>query len=332
MISLHAGAPRIAVLVGDDRHRFVARDGMRLQVKGNSDMAGLAAETGLPVAALQVGPGYFEQAYRHDLSAFGAVLNIVSDPDQNPLTLRVVADLEAAAGPSVVNSGRATLRATRDRVAAVAAAIPGFLVPATAAIARRDAGHALPPGFRFPAILRERGSHGGRGLVLVRDVEEARRRMRPGIGYYISEFVDYRSPDGLYRKWRFFVVGERVIAQSLVASRDVVVHAGSRGGSDVEREMREELDFFHAFDSGAFPALAPAMRDLARALGLEILGLDVCLAGPDRMILFEANATMNFGGRKVDAHRPLKQLRRHMAVQALRALLEERAAGFARET
>jgi hypothetical protein len=134
--------------------------------------------------------------------------------------------------------------------------------------------------------------------------------------------VDYRSPDGIYRKWRFFCIGEHVMARSFVVGEHWHLHARNRGNVPPHIDLaREERAFFDAVDEGKLPAITGIIRELAGKLKLDFFGLDCALTSREGFILFEANPTMNFGSRRADPKRPHKQTRLPRAVEAARALV-----------
>ena len=111
---------------------------------------------------------------------------------------------------------------------------------------------AFPPGrvdpdCRFPVFVREADEHHGSLTPLLRTREELRaslRRLRLR-GYrpselLVVEFLDCRSPDGLYRKYAAFRVGPEILARSLSASAHWVVKHGDSAADPalIEEERR----------------------------------------------------------------------------------------------
>ena len=67
-------------------------------------------------------------------------------------------------------------------------------------------------GVAPPLLTRPIGSHGGAGLELIDDLDDAERLARalaPGRDCYVTAYRDFRSADGLYRKYRMFFVDRR---------------------------------------------------------------------------------------------------------------------------
>jgi hypothetical protein len=108
---------------------------------------------------------------------------------------------------------------------------------------------------RFPVFVREANDHHGSLTPLLHSRRELRSAVR-GLrvrGYrraelLVVEFLDTRSPDGMYRKYAAFRVGEAVLARGLTVSPRWVVKQGD-GAADaawVEEERRYVLENPHA--------------------------------------------------------------------------------------
>ena len=74
-------------------------------------------------------------------------------------------------------------------------------------------------GLRYPVILRIAGDHGGRSMVKMDgpdDLDPLFSIPWGGNTLYVTEFVDYRDDDGLYRKTRLVVVGDEYFVRHRV--------------------------------------------------------------------------------------------------------------------
>jgi hypothetical protein len=159
---------------------------------------------------------------------------------------------------------------------------------AHAAIARAD--------MRFPAILRVAGTHNGHIVGMIPDPQALLAHIRPDTTYLLTEFVDRPAADGLYHKIRIFFFGNVPVIRHRLVSDMWCVH-----GADRERVMPdhpEEIDRERALLTDGIAALPPAAQETLWAmrarLPLDFFGIDFALLPDDRILLFEANATMNF--------------------------------------
>ena len=291
-----------------------------MSVWGCSDLSSIVRETGLDVSYLCVTPNYFRRGIRWDLHKFDLVINNVTDPDQNPKCLAVLRKLERDYGASFLNSPRHIAQIGRDRVAAIATSIPGILAPQTLRLIKEDEGAIVratkAAGFRWPGILRQVGEHGGASLQIVRNAEETAARRNPREQHYLTEFANFRSRDGLYRKVRFFVIGGEVLLRSMVTGKKWNLHGHDR--SDILPGVdaaAEEKRFCDHFTEGRFSRIERSLLELASKLKLDYFGVDCALLSSEKILLFEANPTMNFGGSSADPKRPHMSTRRPLAVE-----------------
>lgn len=121
---------------------------------------------------------------------------------------------------------------TRDRVAARLRGTPGLVVPPALRLGVRNAKQARElvarSGLSFPAILRPVGTHGGHGARLVPDMDAVLAGLAEQRECHLTEFRDFASSDGHYRKYRCCFIGESMVFRHLTISDNWSVHAGDR--------------------------------------------------------------------------------------------------------
>ena len=171
-------------------------------------------------------------------------------------------------------------------------------------------------GFRWPGILRQVGEHGGTSLQIVRNAQETATRRNPREYHYLTEFANFRSRDGLYRKIRFFIIGGEILLRSMVTGKRWNLHRRDRSdippGVDPAAEEKRACDYFA---EGRFSRIEASLLELASKLKLDYFGVDCALLSNERILLFEANPTMTFGGSIADPRRPHMSTRRPLAVE-----------------
>jgi hypothetical protein len=316
--------PKIVIISGDDNNRLINyKDFHRLnhnQLLGCSDLVGILAETGLDVSYRYVTPNFFRKHVRWNLREYDLVINNITDPDRSPKCLAVLSKLEREYGASFLNSPRHIAQIGRDRVAAIAKGIPGIVAPKTLRLTKDDkvaiARATETAGFQWPGILRQAGEHGGISLQIVRDAEEVATRKKPREQHYLTEFVNFRSPDGLYRKVRFFVFGGEVLVRSLVVGTKWNLHRRDRADTPPGVDpAAEEKRLYDEVAEGRFFRIEEILRELASKLKLDYFGVDCAVLSCERILLFEANPTMVFAGQIEDPKRPHKSTRRPLAIE-----------------
>jgi glutathione synthase/RimK-type ligase-like ATP-grasp enzyme len=282
----------IGYLVGSDSIGRIERDGADIDTKGNTDLFLLRTRDPRGYGRIHITPGYFRQSFRYDLSRFDLLLNLVTDADQNPKVLANLVKLLKPWRGRVLNRPEAVLRSTREKVAAACAALPHVVTPRTVRLT--SAGQAR--GFPFPAILRLTGTHTGRVIGIVGDAGQLAAMLVEGREHFLTEYKDFHGADGLYRKFRFVFIGGEIVMRHLLVSDGWNVHAADRARFMAPRpalvaEERDAIDYgMQAFPHSVRAGLA-AIRD---AVGLDLFGVDCAISDAGEIILFEANATMNF--------------------------------------
>jgi len=112
----------------------------------------------------------------------------------------------------------------------------------------------------------------------------------PAEEFYLSDFWDFRSADGYFRKYRLIFVDREVYPYHLAIGKHWLVHYWRADMHDwMKREEDAFLDDFHSvFCDGA----ADVLTEIARRLDLDYAGIDCSILPDGRVLLFEANTTM----------------------------------------
>lgn len=289
---------RVLHLIGIDdtnqvRVTHLSADPSRLAYEclGNVELLGLLDGSQFDVTTLVCGN------VRRDavtMRRVDVVLNAICDADTNRASLRAASQVVADAGVPVVNAPERVLATTRDRVAAALQGIPGVVVPRTARIVPSRVAEVEPlaaeASIARPFLVREAGTHGGHQLTLVADGEDLGALERfafDGRSLYVTEFVDFRSPDGIYRKHRALVIGGRAFAKHLIASDHWNVHAASRPFMAARPELVAEEE---AFVAGLSEPVQETFERIHERLQLDYFGADFALTDDGRVVVFEVNA------------------------------------------
>jgi len=233
------------------------------------------------------------------LPDYAVVLNAIGDADIAIDSRPAVSAFLGRNTRPVLNRPERIDATFRSRLAGTLAGIDGVLTPRTVRIgAPRLASIGLTAaveatGLALPVLVRPVGLHGGEGLVLALDAASLGSVDLTGAGdVYVSSFVDYRSPDGFYRKYRAIFVDRQPFAYHLAISSQWMVHHRSSEMADDPARKAEELAFLR---DPVVAIGAPAMRaltEIAERLDLDYAGVDFGLTADGQVLVFEANATM----------------------------------------
>jgi hypothetical protein len=146
-------------------------------------------------------------------------------------------------------------------------------------------------GFALPHIVRPVDSHGGHGLARIEtDAERATfLAATDAPELYVSDYVDYRSADGFFRKYRILFVDGEPWPFHLAISPHWMVHYYNSPMTE-HQWMRDEEHAFLARLGDVFAgALGEALREASRLLPLEYVGIDCAIDRDVKLLLFEAD-------------------------------------------
>jgi tetratricopeptide (TPR) repeat protein len=226
------------------------------------------------------------------LPAFDVVFNGVGDPDRaGGGEAALQAFLRSCAQPVLNRPDRIALT-RRDRLPNVLGGIEGLATPPACRVEHgQDAALcAMQAGVTAPFLLRPAGSHGGAGLRLMDAFEGL--DFSASAAWYLSSFVDFRSADGFYRKYRMAFVDRRPFPYHLAISRDWLVHYFSADMPAHGWKLAEEAAFLSDPRRTLGATAYNAIVSVGSRLDLDFCGIDFTVLHDGRALVFEANATM----------------------------------------
>lgn len=295
---MSASQAPLLFVIGSDQLAGTTADG-RPKYAGCTDLHRLFDKRE-PVHVLRLDRHTLRQRRRPELHPYRIILNLITDPDQNPKTLENLRKLLREYSGPVLNRPEAVTRSTRDQVAKLLDGTAGLIAPKVVRV--RNASPDLVAGavdrtrMSVPLIVRLAGTHTGIIVGLFNRMDELRAAITQPGEHIVTEFVDFRSEDGLYRKYRAFFIGGRIIFRHMLVSESWNVHAGDRMRFMADRPdlLAEEQAMFGRGD-GAFPArVMDTLKAIRARMPLDYFGMDFGVLSDGRVVLFEANATMNF--------------------------------------
>jgi hypothetical protein len=239
-----------------------------------------------------------------DIPAHDVAFVAVGESEANlPVLKNLERLLSRWRGPILNNAPRRIMALTRDEVAQSFAGEPLILAPPTVratyeSLQNLATGHAelnsLLADQNYPIIVRPVGTHAGQGMEKISSREELASYLmgRRHAQYYITPFVEYKSPDGKYRKQRIAFIDGKAFASHFAISDHWMVHYLSAAMAENEDRRTEEADWMRNFDVQFAVRHAKAFDALYRRLGLDYFAID-CAELPDgRLLLFEADIAM----------------------------------------
>ena len=177
----------------------------------------------------------------------------------------------------------------RDSLAAALADLPGVLSPSCSRLAR----HALVQKVgACPVLVRPVGSHAGVNLAKLDSPEDLAVYLQSSDAdeFYLTAFVDYRSADGLFRKYRIAIVDGAPFLCHMGVSEHWMVHYLNAGMSTHADRRDDEARAMAEFDAVFVARHRNALAALNDKIGLDYYMLDCAEAQDGRLLIFEADA------------------------------------------
>lgn len=270
-----------------------------------------------------------------------AMLAIGEAPGARGLLADLAPRLAAWPRPVVNAAADRIAGLTRDGVAARLQGVPGLVCPPTlrldrgalAPLLRGAPPDTLHPGLGWPLILRPVGSHAGAGMERVGDaLHLADLLAETGTAqFYLTRFVDYRGPQGLFAKARVVLIDGRPYPVHLALSEDWIVHYLSAGMDRHADRRAAEAAWMAGFHQDFARRHAAALAGLARRIGLDYVGFDCAETADGRLLVFEVDVALIVHDMDDPALFPAKPPAMRQLFGAFQALLAEKAAGFPRQ-
>ncbi|CAN5402457.1 hypothetical protein BH11PSE11_BH11PSE11_14790 [soil metagenome] len=266
----------------------------------------------------------------HDL-----VFIAVGESEQNQPLLQHVDALFRDWPVPVLNPANRIDKLSRDAACAMLANLPGVVMPVTVRVSREalekiSRAESSIPDFLsdgdFPIIVRPIDSHAGRGLAKLDGPAGIAEYLSsaPETEFYISRFVDYRGPDGMFRKCRVVLMEGRPYVCHMAISARWMVHYLNADMLNSPENRAEEARFMAEFDSGFGARHAAAFAAIERASGLDYLGIDCGETSDGKLLIFEVDSNMIVHAMDPVDVFPYKQPQIRKVFEAFRQMLASR--------
>ncbi|MRW89904.1 RimK family alpha-L-glutamate ligase [Duganella sp. FT80W] len=220
----------------------------------------------------------------------------------------------------VINRPQRIAALTRDATSALLSGVPGLRVPSTSRVGRDVLMHC---DF-FPFIARPLDSHAGRDLVCLEDARQIAAYLVEVADeqFYVSPFVDYRSADGLYRKYRVVLIQGQTFLGHMAISSHWLVHYLNAGMDESADKRAEEAACMDSFDTGFAARHAAALQELNQRIGLDYLVIDCAELAGGELLIFEVGTAMAVHSMDDAALYPYKQPAMQKIFSAFQSMLE----------
>ena len=268
-------------------------------VSTNTPIEFLLQDSDVVLYSLYVVPGEpLPEVPDHDIA-----IVTVGESDRDRPVMRQIERLIQTWPCPVLNRPDRVLQLSREGMCALLRDVPGVVMAPTVRMERADlerlgrgllASDPFPGGATFPMIARPLGSHAGRGLAKLDTAGaiDAYLTERPDANFFLSPYMDYRSGDGLFRKYRLIWVDGRPYPCHMAIADQWKVWYYNADMEASPAKRAEEEQFMSVFDEGFAGRHATVLAAMAERFGLEYVGVD-CAEMPDgRLIVFEGDISL----------------------------------------
>lgn len=277
----HGDGSGLRVMVFATAGDFMANTPVDFLFEGSDTEAMFVYLDGLPPPATMLP--------EHDVAIMA-----IGESEANDSLLQDLAGAFQAWPRPVLNQNTERVAAlTRNGVADAFAGNADVLAPRTVRIAREDLATAAAD-IGFPLILRPVGAHAGHGLEKLTAAVDIAGYLsgQDAAEFYVSAFVDYSGPDGLFRKLRVVFIEGRAYISHMAVSPRWMVHYLNADMAESPANRAEEAEMMRTFDDGFARRQARACEALMDAFQLEYFGIDCAETADGRLLLFEADVAM----------------------------------------
>jgi hypothetical protein len=189
---------------------------------------------------------------------------------------------------------------SRETLSRLLADVPGICSPPTTMVRRaqlddlvRDAGRIgdLLPGCSYPILVRPQGSHAGAGLKKIESTAGLAEYLIFSFesSYFVTAFVDYRSADGLYRKYRVAFIDRQPHLCHMASSQNWMVHYLNAGMTESADKRADESQAMACFDTTFAARHREAFAALHERLPFDYYSIDCSELSDGRLLMFEAD-------------------------------------------
>jgi len=215
---------------------------------------------------------------------------------------KLIASQQGLCMPRTVRVNRAVLRGVADKELR----LPGVLAEG-----------------EFPLIVRPVDTHKGQGQARLQSPAELADylRSRAEGEFYLTNFVDYRSADGQFRKYRIVLIGGRPELCHLAISEHWMVHYMSAGMTENAAKRAEEARAMCDFDQDFAHRHKEALATIVRNLDLDYVGVDCGDTHTGDLLIFEVDSGMTIHSMDPPDLFPYKGPQMHKVFENFRRLL-----------
>lgn len=299
----------------------------------NTPLECLLDDAGITIDVLYVGADlpWPTRLPPHDL-----VFVAISEADAHRALLAQLATQLAQWPRPLLNLPQRIPHLSRDEAFEVLHDVPGICMTVTSRIDRHGlqqwvtAGAAqreVLPGIAFPIILRPLGSHAGTDLCRIDDAAEVSAYLQrvEAEQFFVANFIDYASADGLFRKFRVLQIDGRAFVCHMGISEHWMVHYPYDEMKAHADRRQEEAAMMASFDDAFALRHRDALAAIHARFGLDYVGFDCAETRDGKLLIFELANALVVHGIDDPQQFPYKAAQMQKVFAAFRDMLQRKA-------
>lgn len=260
------------------------------EVMANTPIDFLVEDSDIALSYLYLGEGLPvpSQIPDHDV-AFVAVC----ESDRSQFLLTQLSEIMRHWPMPFINMPSRIAQLSRDKVSEKLASVSGVVTSHARRVSRLETINLINSGRDgFPMIARPVNSHAGHGLAKLDDGVQVSEYLNSHDSdeFFIAPFIDYRSDDAMYRKYRVAVIDGVPFAAHMAISQHWMVHYLNADMLQSQKNRNSEAKFMLDFDTDFATKHRVALQEIDRRIGLDYYSID-CANTPDgRLLVFELDS------------------------------------------
>ncbi|MDQ2733867.1 MAG: RimK family alpha-L-glutamate ligase [Pseudomonadota bacterium] len=295
----------------------------------NAPLPFLFEDSDIELTMIYLQPG--EQLPR-ELPEHDAMIVAISQSDRTLGLLKSLSQSLQANAEPIFNRPAGIARTCRSEAYRHLAGLSGLVMPPTSRttraflsqIARGELGlGVILEGGALPLIVRPVDSHAGRGLSKIGTLGELVSYLDGNAfeEFFISPFIDYRSPDGQFRKYRVALVDGVPFAAHMGISEHWMIHYLNAGMTESAPKRAEEERFMRAFKTDFSVRHQRALEAVSNRFELELLVIDCAETAAGELLVFEMDPAAVVHSMDPEDLFPYKRENMAQIYSAFRAML-----------
>lgn len=281
----------------------------------NTPLEFIAEGAGFSMQFLYVDPAL---PFPADIPDHDIAIVALSELDRNLATLDYINTWVDLWPRPVLNQPAPISVLGRDLICHQLQNLPGIEMPITIRVTRKElyqVADGNPPldelivDGDMPVIIRPVDSHAGQGLEKLDQPEALQDYLQryQAEEFFVSRFVDYRSKDGQFRKYRVVVIDGQPELAHMAVSDHWMVHYGNAGMEQSAAKRFEEASEMSNFRKGFAKRHEAAMKTLHQVVGLDYFGIDCSETQDGQLLIFEVGASLNIHSMDSEEIYPYKR-------------------------